>query len=116
MLYIALFGTDGTEPDKASGYHRIAVDVAPEDAPKLLQSRQIVFPDVTAPGYGMVAAVAAYAAESGGNALCIRKFPEPLEVHAGVVPVIHNGRLYRGVDVKARVMTQPSAQCLAGGC
>lgn len=115
MLYIALFRTDGTEPDKASGYRRIAVDAAPEDAPQLLQSRQIAFPDVTAPGYGMVAAAAVCTAETGGDTLCIRKFPEPLNVHAGVVPVIHNGRLYRGVDVKARVITQPAAQCLAGG-
>ena len=115
-MYIGLLRPDGTEPDKASGYCRVRVD-AEAGAPfrALWEGQQIVFPDVTAPGYGRISAAVLYDQEEDGKPLCFWKFPDTVDVHQGVVPVIHKGRLWRGVETQVRVNVKPSAAFSAGG-
>lgn len=108
-IYVGLLRADGTEPESASGYQR--VPAAPETVPQFLQAQQIVFPDVTAPGYGEIVCVAAWKREFGGVSMTAWPLPEPVNVHEGVVPVLHKGRLLLGVDVRAKVIIKPSAQC-----
>lgn len=114
-IYVGLLRADGTEPDSSSGYKRTIVQGTPETVSQLLQTGQIVFPDVTEPGYGEVVAVAAWHREFAGVPICAWPLPESVTVHAGVVPVIHKGKLLMGVDVKARCVVQPAAQCRAKG-
>lgn len=113
--YIGLLRADGTEPDKASGYRRTYIGKTEEELPGILAERQVVFPDVTAPGYGIIAAAALYDREEGGDPMDTWQFPEALDVHEGVVPVIHKGRLWRGVEAKATVCVRPNAQSGIGG-
>ena len=115
--YIGLLRSDGTEPDKASGYRRTCIgEISRATAvPTLLLEYQVVFPDVTAPGYGVIAAAALYDREEGGEPLYAWNLPEALDVHQGVVPVIHKGRLWRGVEAKATVCVRPNAQSGIGG-
>ena len=102
--YIALLRCDGTEPDKASGYERACIgEVDMIDVPTLLQERQILFPDVMAPGYGEIAAVAVSDRKTAGTALWVWPLPETVNVHENVVPVIFKGKLLRGVETQARV-------------
>lgn len=108
-VYIGLLRHDGTEPPRESGYRRIPVQV-PENE-RILPGRQIVFPDVTAPGYGVIAMAAAYEDEEDREPLGVQLFPEALDVHEGVVPVIYNGTLYRGVEVQAQVTMQSADMC-----
>lgn len=113
--YIALLHADGTEPDKASGYQRVCIgEVDAIDIPTVLQGRQIVFPDVTAPGYGYIAAITVSDWEKAGAALWVWPLPEPMDVHKGVVPVIHNGKLYRGMEVQAKAVVRSADLCGAG--
>lgn len=114
-IYVGLLRADGTEPDPASGYQRSIVQGTSETVSQLLKAGQIVFPDVTEPGYGEVVCVAAWKREFGGVSLTAWPLPEPVNVHAGVVPVIHKGKLLMGVDVKARCIVKPAAQCKSGG-
>ena len=115
--YIGLLRSDGTEPDKASGYKRTYVKdlEKPSEARQLLLEHQIVFPDVTAPGYGIIAQAAIYDREEGGEPRYICQLPEALDVHQGVVPVIHKGRLWRGVETQVKVNIKPSASFSARG-
>ena len=114
-IYVGLLRLDGTEPEPASGYRRTIVQGTPETVSQLLKTGQIVFPDVTAPGYGEIVCVAAWKREFGGVSLTAWPLPEPVTVHEGVVPVIHKGRLLMGVDVKAKVIVKPGAMCKGGG-
>lgn len=116
MVYIALLRADGTEPDAWTGYERIcAGEAASEALPSFLQGKQIVFPDVRAPGYGMIHAMAACDKKTGGSILYRWPMETAMDVHQGVVPVIHNGKLWRGVEAKAKITVCPSAACRAGG-
>ena len=113
--YIALLRADGTEPEAASGYRRSCLgEVDSIEIPQLLENRQIPFPDVTEPGYGEIVAVAVSDREERGQALWVWPLPEPVDVHPGVTPVIYNGKLYRGVAVQAKVVTQSADLCAAG--
>lgn len=114
-IYVGLLRADGTEPENASGYKRTIVQGTSETVSQLLQNGQIVFPDVTEPGYGEIVCVAAWKREYGGVSLTAWPLPEPVTVHAGVVPVIHKGKLLMGVDVKARCIVKPGTQCKTGG-
>lgn len=114
--YISLLRADGSEPEAASGYARACLgQVNLFDIPVLLQGRQIQFPDVQPPGYGHIAAIAVSDWETAGAALWVWPLPEPLDVHPGVTPVIFDGKLYRGVEVKARVVLKSADLCSAGG-
>ena len=115
-IYIALLRFDDTEPELRTGYARVfAGETAQEALPSFLQGKQIVFPDVTYPGYGMIHAIAAYDRESGGEVLYTWPLEMPLDVHQDVVPVIHNGKLWRGVETKAKVTVCPTAACVSEG-
>lgn len=104
--YIGLLRHDGTEPPRESGYRRIPVKTP---------ARQVVFPEVTAPGYGVIAQLAVYADETAMEPLDVLTFPVALDVHEGVVPVIQNGVLYRGVEVQATVELCSADLCRTGG-
>ena len=70
----------------------------------------------TNPGYGMIHSIAAWDREFGGKLLHTWPMESALNVHSGVVPVIHNGRLWRGVDAKVeKVKVNQSAVAGAGG-
>lgn len=113
--YIGLLHTDGTEPVKASGYRRTYIGETEKTLAQILAENQVVFPDVTAPGYGMIAAAALYDCGEGGEPEDTHSFKTALDVHEGVVPVIHQGNLWRGVDVKAKVTVCPGAMSGIGG-
>lgn len=113
--YIGLLRSDGTEPDKASGYRRVAVEDKWEDSLCLVKGSQIVFPDVTAPGYGVISTAAVYEQNEGGEPVFTYPLPEALDVHQGVVPVIHKGKLWRGVETRATVTVKPGILSAAGG-
>lgn len=114
-IYVGLLRADGTEPESSSGYKRTIVQGTSETVAQLLQNGQIVFPDVTDPGYGEIVCVAAWKREYGGVSIAAWPLPEPVTVHAGVVPVIHKGKLLMGVDVKARCIVKHGEQCKTGG-
>lgn len=113
--YIGLLRADGTEPDKASGYRRVAVEAKWEDSLCLVKGSQIVFPDVTAPGYGVISTAAVYEQNEGGEPVFTYPLPEALDVHQGVVPVLHRGRLWRGVETRATITVKPGVRSAAGG-
>ena len=114
--YISLLRADGSEPEISSGYARSCLgEVDLLEIPVLLRNRQIPFPDVLPPGYGDIVAIAVYDQETEGEALWIWPLPAPMDVHAGVTPVIMDGTLYRGVEVKAQVILRTSDLCGAGG-
>lgn len=103
-LYIALLRPDGTEPPPETGYRRAKVGVCDlVSAKDIFNGRDIVFPDVKPPGYGVIDAMAVFDRETGGNFIADYTFPNAWDCYAGVVPVIHNGQLYRGVEVQAKV-------------
>ena len=114
--YIGLLTAGGKEPDEKSGYCRVCIgEMELREMSSALENRQIVFQDVQEPGYGIVEAAALYNMEKGGVPMAHWNFQMPLDVHAGVVPVIQNGRLWRGMDVTAKLCIEPGAACNAGG-
>ena len=96
--YIGLLRCDGTEPPSGSGYAR----ADPGD----IGNQEIVFPAVNAPGYGVVTDYGLFERPYGGAPLRTWSLSEPVNVHPGTVPVIHNGRLLLGVDVTAQIAAQ----------
>ena len=117
QAYIALLHPDGTEPDKRSGYCRTYIGETEEtDLEQLLQTRwQVVFPDVLPPGYDIISACALFSQSAGGIPIDACGFPEARNVRPGVVPVIHQGRLWMGVDVQANVTVTNDSSCNARG-
>lgn len=114
--YIGLIRKDGTEPDKLSGYRRTYIGETEETKlSEILMKHQVVYPDVTAPGYGVICEAALYDREEGGEPMDTWLFPDALDVHEGVVPVIHKGKLWRGVEARATVCVTQNAQSGIGG-
>lgn len=110
--YLGLLRADGTEPPRKAGYQRVDVGEADIwDIPRIPYTAQIVFPDVTAPGCGLITDYALYDRPDGGEALMVWHLPEPVDCHSGIIPFIHNGKLYRGLDVSANIML--SSTCRA---
>lgn len=108
-VYVGLLVSD-KEPPAESGYSRVRLeDVDILDVPTLLKDRQIVFPDVTAPGYGLVTDICAF--DEGGELLYTWPLPESVDIHEGVVPAILDGRLVRGMDVSAQVIASLKDAC-----
>lgn len=102
--YTALIYADGTEPAAETGYARAASGKT--DAFHLHEvpyRNTIVFPEIREPGCGLVAGYAIYNSRVGGDLLYLWYFDTPVNVHAGTVPVIHNGKLFLGVDVSANI-------------
>lgn len=102
--YIGLMGVGDKEPSVEAGYARVGIgQVDLLEAPRLLNGRQIVFNEVTAPGCGLVYEIGLYNAPEGGELLYYWNLPEPVDVHAGTIPVVHNGKLLLGLDVSANI-------------
>lgn len=108
--YMALFRSDNSEPPRESGYTRADVgDVDIWNFPQVPYEKDIIFPDVTALGGGLITGYALYNQPEDGDPLYIWMLPEPVDCHEGIVPFIHQGKLYRGLDVSAKVILQSTA-------
>jgi hypothetical protein len=113
-IYIALLRADGTEPDPESGYRRVSIGVYDiVSKPDIFGGRQIVFPEAQGSGYGSVYSVAVCDQPEGGQYLRIWNFSAAQDCHAGVVPLIYNGQLFRGMEVQA-VVNLKSADLFGG--
>lgn len=112
--YIALLRADGTEPDTASGYRRTNIGQR-ESTSGFPMDMAVPFPDVMAPGYSDITHWAMYDCSEGGKPLHKWSLPGPTTIHEGVMPVLKGGRLYKGVDIKARVVIRSADLCNAGG-
>ena len=103
-IYIGLLRKDGTEPDAKSGYRRLCAGIYDiVSKPEIFGGKQFAFPTVTEPGYGEIASVAICEKEYGGKFLRVWDFKAAQDCHTGVIPVIYNGNLYRGMEVQAKV-------------
>lgn len=110
--YVALVGADGSEPDPRSGYARACVgEISADQLDQIPAMHQIEFPDVTAPGYPAINAFAVYDQPSGGMRLKLWQLPQSVQVNVGEVPVIHHGKLLRGVAVQAKIVSQMMDKC-----
>lgn len=111
-VYVALVCADGTEPDPSSGYARTAVgEFSADQLDQIPMMQQIVFPDVLAPGYRPVTAIAAFDDPKDGTQLKVWQLPQSVQLNVGEVPVIHHGRLLRGVGVGVRVVSKMRDNC-----
>lgn len=111
-VYVALVCADGTEPDPSSGYARTAVGEFSEDQlDQIPNMHQIEFPDVSEPGYQPISAFAAYDQPQGGMRLKLWQLPKCVQVNVGEVPVVHHGKLLRGVAVQAKIVSQMMDKC-----
>ena len=100
--YLGLLDKEGREPDRALGYSRCSVgNVEIWDIPMWPENNMAVFNEVTS-SYGDIHAYCMYDCAEGGEPLYIWPVKEPLDIHEGVIPIINNGRLMRGVDVSIR--------------
>jgi hypothetical protein len=112
-VYVGLLRADMTEPCVESGYTRVEVPCA--NLKDLYCGRQIVFPDAMAPGYGVITSVAVYDKKFGGEVVDAWNLLAPQDVHEGVVPLLYNGTLYRGMEVQAKVELGSMDLCGTGG-
>lgn len=111
-LYIALLRPDGTEPPPETGYRRIPVGICDMvSAIDVFNGHNIAFPDVKDPGYGVIDAMAVFERKVGGNIVASYTFPNAWDCYEGVVPVIHKGQLYRGVEIQATVNMKSADMC-----
>lgn len=99
-IYVALL-TGGKESD----YGRVYTDEF-DHVPELDEFREFLLHPAVDGGYGLVNAVALYGCETGGEPLKVFCLPEPVDVHAGVIPFLHGGKLMRGVEVRAESLTR----------
>lgn len=115
-VYIGLLREDLTEPSKSTGYQRTYLGELEEiDLQKILMENQVVFPDVLFPGYGVIHFAALYLTGIGGQALDCFEFMDKYDIHEGVVPVIHKGKLWRGMDTKVTLNIQNDIITKMGG-
>lgn len=111
-IYVALLCADGTEPDPRSGYARACVgEISVDQLDQIPAMHQIEFPDVSAPGYPPVTAFAVYDQPVGGMRLKLWQMPQSVYVNIGEVPVIHHGKLLRGVAVQAKIVSASKDGC-----
>lgn len=99
MEYIGLLRADGTEPSAGSGYARSEAKAI------------AIFPDSINEGYGKINAVAFFDAPTGGTATRTAPLPEPINVHAGVIPIFRAGKLLRGVAARAEIICGTEDGC-----
>ena len=92
--YVGL-SVNGKEPNADTGYARVGVGI--------IEDIQAIFSPITA-DCGDVTAIVVY----GENGEVVRtiELPEPVNIHAGVIPIVKNEKLFRGVDVSARCSVQ----------
>lgn len=101
--YIGLLTTAGSEPSPETGYTRVKGD--PNDT--------VEFPQTT--GFGEVTRIALFEAAEGGEPVEVIALPSPVNCHNGVVPFVHERRLYRGLPVEAKVICGTSSKCDTSG-
>lgn len=109
--YVGLLRADGSEPPAASGYKRVFVEnMKLTNHALTLSDKQIVFDDVTAPGYGEITAIAVYLNQHDVEPAFLIEFPA-VEIHEGIIPLIVNNQLLRGMEVQAQVIMQSADLC-----
>lgn len=89
-MYIGLL-IGSNEPSPSTGYARVEGDLG----------QNVAFP--LSEGYGMVTHIALYDSADADRPVDTIALPEPVDVHAGVIPLVHNGQLFRGLDVTGHV-------------
>lgn len=99
IKYVGLIREDGTEPPAETGYRRQFVDMVDTD------SNAVFFDQVQEPGYGVIVRTGLFADVEGGDPVIDWKLSKPVEVVAGVIPFIQDGRLLCGVGVSAKSFT-----------
>ena len=89
-MYIGLL--EGShEPSPSTGYARVEGDL----------EQGAIFP--ASKGYGEITHLALFEAETGGALLQTVELPAPVDVHAGVIPIVRAGQLLRGLDVTSQI-------------
>lgn len=111
QAYVALLCADGTEPDARSGYARVPIEFGYDQSADFFMSDQIEFPDVLPPGYRPVTAFAVFDQPKDGEPLIVWQLPQSVQVNVGEVPVIHHGKLLRGVAVQAKIVSASLDGC-----
>lgn len=110
LLYVGLLKEDGTEPPSGSGYirpHTTEFDHVPE----LTEFREFLFPAAVNTGYGLISSVGLYDSPDGGEPLKTLSLPGLVDVHEGVTPFLHEGKLLRGVEMSVRSLTFTKDAC-----
>jgi hypothetical protein len=110
LLYVGLLREDGTEPPSDSGYIRpytAEFDLIPE----LNEFREFLFPAAVNPGYGLISSVGLFDVPEGGEPLKTWALPELVNVHEGVTPFLHGGKLMRGIEMSVRSLTFTKDVC-----
>ena len=97
--YVGL-SINGKEPDADTGYARVGVGI--------IEDIQAIFSPITA-DCGNVTAIVVY--DENGEIVQTIELPEPVNVHAGVIPIVQNGKLFRGLDVTAYVSIKAAGDC-----
>lgn len=115
--YVALLCADGTEPPVDSGYTRADIGgMTIDQLDQIPMMHQIEFPDILPPGYMPISSIGVFDQPTGGMLLKSWQLPESVQANVGEVPVIHHGRLLRGIAVQAKVISQAVDSCgLLGG-
>lgn len=91
MDYIGLL-IGSAEPAVDTGYTRAEGSLA----------ETVAFPTAQAE-YGYITAIAVYDTAEGGEPLEIVELAEPVHITAGIIPIVRDRALLRGVDVTAHV-------------
>lgn len=91
MDYIGLL-IGSAEPAVDTGYNRAEGSLA----------EIVAFPTAQAE-YGYITAIAVYDTAEGGEPLEIVELAEPVHITAGIIPIVRDRVLLRGVDVTAHV-------------
>ena len=91
MNYIGLL-IGSAEPTATTGYTRAEGSLA----------ETVAFPTAQAE-YGYITAIAVYDNVEGGEPLEIVELAEPVHITAGIIPIVRDRALLRGVDVTAHV-------------
>lgn len=110
--YVGLLRADLTEPRKHTGYKRIPVSY---DFVEFISDKLIAFPAASGLGYGTIVGLSIYDKETGGEAIHQLNLPEPVNIRAGVIPIVRGGKLYRGMELDVKVDLNTSDLCGAGG-
>lgn len=89
-MYVGLL-IGSKEPPYSKGYARVCGDF----------EQTLTFP--VSSGYGLVTSIALFENEIGGVPTKVVELPQPVDCHDGVIPIIHNRQLLRGLDVTAQI-------------
>lgn len=95
--YVGL-SVNGKEPDVSTSYARVGVES--------IETAPAIFPPITA-DCGDVTAIVVY--DETEEVIRTIELAEPVNVHAGVIPIVQNGKLFRGLDVTAQISLKSNA-------